>query len=215
MSGRVNADGGRGRPPSRSGRSTGRPGRAARAAGPPCRRPRPPRRRGCRRGDGSASAPGRRRRAGWCAPPLTMSTMRRSGRGPWTRVSAAACAGEVVDAVERHAERERRRLRRGDADVERGGRGPGPAVTATAPTWCHSRPASSSAARIVGTIACTWARAAISGTTPPKRACSSMLEARASPSSTPSRTKPTPVSSHDVSMPITIVTPPSSQPPPT
>src|SRR6476469_1375727 len=50
------------------------------------------------------------------------------------------------------------------------------------------------------------ARAAISGTTPPKRACSSMLDASASPSSTPSSTKPTPVSSQDVSIPITIVT---------
>ena len=115
-------------------------------------------------------------------------------------------AGQVVHAVERdvraRARRPWRRRRRRAARSP----GPGPAVTATAPTSCQASPASSIAACIVGTIACTCARAAISGTTPPNRTCSSMLEASASPSSTPSRTRPTPVSSHEVSMPRTTVT---------
>src|SRR5689334_18110405 len=64
-------------------------------------------------------------------------------------------------------------------------------------------PAVSSARRIVGTIASRWARLATSGTTPPKRACSSTLVASASASSSVPRTMPTPVSSHDVSMPRT------------
>ena len=56
---------------------------------------------------------------------------------------------------------------------------------------------------MVGTIASRWAREATSGTTPPKRACSSTLEATASASRVWPRTMPTPVSSQEVSMPST------------
>ena len=56
---------------------------------------------------------------------------------------------------------------------------------------------------MVGTIASRWARLATSGTTPPKRACSSTLLAMASASRVSPRTMPTPVSSHEVSMPST------------
>ena len=56
---------------------------------------------------------------------------------------------------------------------------------------------------MVGTIASRCAREATSGTTPPKRACSSTLDAMASASSVVPRTMPTPVSSQEVSMPRT------------
>ena len=64
-------------------------------------------------------------------------------------------------------------------------------------------PAVSQARSMVGTIASRWARLATSGTTPPKRACSSTLLATASASRVWPRTMPTPVSSHEVSMPST------------
>ena len=54
---------------------------------------------------------------------------------------------------------------------------------------------------MVGTIASRWARLATSGTTPPKRACSSTLLATASASRVWPRTIPTPVSSQEVSIP--------------
>src|SRR3954452_8608164 len=78
---------------------------------------------------------------------------------------------------------------------------PGPLVTATASTSAGLIPAVSQARRIVGTIASRCARLATSGTTPPNRACSSTLDAIASASSVCPRTIPTPVSSHDVSIP--------------
>ncbi len=56
---------------------------------------------------------------------------------------------------------------------------------------------------MVGTIASRWARLATSGTTPPKRACSSTLLATASASNVCPRTMPTPVSSQEVSIPST------------
>ena len=64
-------------------------------------------------------------------------------------------------------------------------------------------PAVSQARSIVGTIASRWARLATSGTTPPNRACSSTLLATASASRVSPRTMPTPVSSHEVSIPST------------
>src|SRR5688572_17109744 len=72
--------------------------------------------------------------------------------------------------------------------------------------WESSTPEVSSARRKVGTRASRWAREATSGTTPPKRACSSTLDATSSASSSsepswPSRTMPKPVSSHELSMP--------------
>ena len=44
-----------------------------------------------------------------------------SGSGPCSTMSTATWRGEVVDAVERHAERERERLGRGHADEQRAG----------------------------------------------------------------------------------------------
>src|SRR6478672_1493831 len=80
---------------------------------------------------------------------------------------------------------------------------PGPLVTAIASRSCGRTPASRHARSIVGTIASRCARLATSGTTPPKRACSSTLLAIASTRRVSPRTMPTPVSSHDVSMPST------------
>ncbi len=80
---------------------------------------------------------------------------------------------------------------------------PGPAVTARASTSPRLIPAVSQARWIVGTIASRWAREATSGTTPPYRACSSTEDATASARSAWPRTTPTPVSSHEVSMPRT------------
>src|SRR4051794_26550832 len=80
---------------------------------------------------------------------------------------------------------------------------PGPLVTAIASTSCNAIPAVAQARSTVGTIASRWARDATSGTTPPKRACSSTLEATASASRVWPRTTPTPVSSQEVSMPRT------------
>ena len=98
--------------------------------------------------------------------------------------------GQVVDAVQRARRargrtpwppRRRRAARRP---------GPGPLVTATASRSARRTPAVSSARRTVGTIASRCAREATSGTTPPKRACSSTLLATASASSVVPRTTP-------------------------
>src|ERR671916_3461483 len=80
---------------------------------------------------------------------------------------------------------------------------PGPAVTAIASMSLSVTPASARARFMVGTNASRWARLATSGTTPPKRACWSTLEASASASRVWPRTMPTPVSSQLVSMPRT------------
>ena len=111
--------------------------------------------------------------------------------------------GEVVHAVDRLLGGERvalgRRRRRPAA------RRPGPARRSRRSRRCRpgSTPASSRARCMVGTIASRWARLATSGTTPPKRACSSTLDASASASRVCPRTMPTPVSSQQVSMPRT------------
>src|SRR5688572_5750671 len=80
---------------------------------------------------------------------------------------------------------------------------PGPLVTATASMSLSAIPAVSAARSIVGTMASRCARLATSGTTPPNRACSSTLLATVSASRVWPRTMPTPVSSHEVSMPRT------------
>src|SRR6478672_5447490 len=80
---------------------------------------------------------------------------------------------------------------------------PGPEVTEMASRSRSWTPASRHARSIVGTMASRWARLATSGTTPPKRACSSTLLATVSARSVWPRTMPTPVSSQDVSMPRT------------
>ena len=75
-------------------------------------------------------------------------------------------------------------------------------MTATASTPASSTPASPSACSITGVTSSRWRRDATSGTTPPKRACSSSCEAttleRISPSAL---TTAAAVSSHDVSIP--------------
>src|SRR3954452_10926079 len=80
---------------------------------------------------------------------------------------------------------------------------PGPEVTAMASTSSGPTPASARARCTVGTIASRCAREAISGTTPPKRSCSPTEVASASASRVCPRTRPTPVSSHEVSNPST------------
>src|SRR5205085_4738873 len=80
---------------------------------------------------------------------------------------------------------------------------PGPEVTATASTSAARTPASARARWTVGTIASRCAREAISGTTPPNRSCSAIDVASASASSVCPRTRPTPVSSQEVSNPRT------------
>src|SRR5256886_14260334 len=72
-----------------------------------------------------------------------------------------------------------------------------------ASTSDSATPASVKARCIVGTSASRCARLATSGTTPPKRACSSTLDATASASRVYPRTMPIPVSSQDVSVPRT------------
>nr|BFE86258.1 hypothetical protein GCM10020093_088590 [Planobispora longispora] len=84
--------------------------------------------------------------------------------------------GQVVDAVERHAQAQGVRLGRGHPDQQRPGQA-GAAVTAIASMSDRRRPACSRARSTVGVIASRCAREATSGTTPPKRACSSTLEA--------------------------------------
>ena len=56
---------------------------------------------------------------------------------------------------------------------------------------------------MAGKIASTCARAATSGTTPPNLACSATLDAISFANSFRPRTIPTPVSSHDDSIPKT------------
>ena len=81
---------------------------------------------------------------------------------------------------------------------------PGPPVTATASISFKDNLESLSAWCNVGIIASRWARLAISGTTPPKRACSSTLDAITLANNVRPRTIPTAVSSQDVSIPKTI-----------
>src|SRR5688572_6706628 len=79
---------------------------------------------------------------------------------------------------------------------------PGPEQAATASRSDSSRPASTRAWAMTGLTSSRWARLAISGTTPPKRAWRSFWLATTDDRMlTPSSTTPTAVSSHDVSMP--------------
>src|SRR6266496_136230 len=82
---------------------------------------------------------------------------------------------------------------------------PGPTVTATPSRSANRHPARSSASSISGFKACTWAREATSGTTPPNRACRSVwLATRLARTIRPSWMTATAVSSHEVSMPRTL-----------
>jgi hypothetical protein len=86
---------------------------------------------------------------------------------------------------------------------------PGPAVAATPSRSRAARPASLRARATMASMASTWARAAISGTTPPYGAClaiwlSTTEEATSTPPSPPTRTTAAAVSSQLVSMPKTV-----------
>src|SRR5437763_6475421 len=79
---------------------------------------------------------------------------------------------------------------------------PGPQQAATASMSDSSSPASTSAWAMTGLTSSRWARLAISGTTPPKRAWRSpWLATTDDRRLVPSSTTPTAVSSHDVSIP--------------
>ncbi len=135
-------------------------------------------------------------------PPETISTTHGSGSGPCARVSAATCPARWCTPYSGTPIAYARPLAPASPTCNAPER-PGPVVTATASMPDSRRPARESASRTTGPKACRWARAAISGTTPPNRACSSMLDATACPSSRPPDTMPAPVSSHDDSIPST------------
>src|SRR5438270_11112527 len=77
---------------------------------------------------------------------------------------------------------------------------PGVLCTATQPICASCTPAFASASSTTGSSRCKWARAATSGTTPPKRACKSVCEATMLDRTTGSAVKTAAaVSSQDVS----------------
>src|SRR5687768_12274960 len=83
---------------------------------------------------------------------------------------------------------------------------PGPTVAATASIPPLSTPADTRASATTGVSSSTWARLAISGTTPPKRACrSTWLDTTEERMSRPPVTTAAAVSSHEVSMPRIVV----------
>jgi hypothetical protein len=87
---------------------------------------------------------------------------------------------------------------------------PGPAAAAMPSRAAKLRPASFIAWAMIRSSASTWARAAISGTTPPNAACSSICDSttldRMRPGPLPGRsTTAAAVSSHVVSMPSTTI----------
>ena len=88
-----------------------------------------------------------------------------------------------------------------DNPMTRAPMSPGPAVTAMPSSSARSMPAVAHAACSTGTIDSRWARDATSGTTPPNLTCCSMEEATSLANSSVPRTMPTPVSSHDDSIP--------------
>src|SRR2546423_1644424 len=135
-------------------------------------------------------------------PPETSSAMAGSGSGPCSRVSTATCAAKWLTPYTGFSAASAYPLAAA-TPTSRAPARPGPAVTAMASTSDSATPASLRARCIVGTIASRCARLATSGTTPPKRACSSTLDATASASSVYPRTMPIPVSSQEVSMPST------------
>ena len=135
-------------------------------------------------------------------PPLTSSARHGSGSGPCSSWSTATCAARWLTPYSGLPSPIASALAAATPTSSAPAR-PGPLVTAIASTSCSRTPAVSQARSMVGTIASRCARLATSGTTPPNRACSSTLLATASASRVWPRTMPTPVSSHDVSMPRT------------
>ena len=135
-------------------------------------------------------------------PPDTSRATHGSSSGPCSSRSTATCADRWLTPYSGFPRASANALAAA-TPTSSAPASPGPAVTATASTSCAVTPAVSKALRRVGTIACRCARLATSGTTPPKRACSSTLLAIASASSVVPRTRPIPVSSQDVSKPST------------
>ena len=135
-------------------------------------------------------------------PPLTSSARHGSGSGPCSSWSTATWAARWLTPYSGVPSPSASALAAA-TPTSRAPTRPGPAVTETASTSDSRTPARSQARSTVGTIASRWAREATSGTTPPKRACSSTEEAMTSASSSLPRTSPTPVSSQEVSIPST------------
>src|SRR5689334_15899260 len=135
-------------------------------------------------------------------PPETSSAIVGSGSGPCSSTSTATWAARWLTPCSRTPRATASALAAATPTVSAPA-SPGPDVTATASTSDSRTPACAQARSIVGTIASRWARLATSGTTPPNRACSSTELATASASSRSPRTRPIPVSSHDVSIPST------------
>ena len=155
----------------RAGRSPGRPGSRARGSARPCRTPRPRRRRRSGRAPGSAPCvlhhddhrvaarhdQHRERRLERRAPRATPRAGAPRG-GSRRRTAGRPRARAPSPRSRRRAARRRARAR--------GTRRPRRASPS-------STPASTSASAITGVTSSTCARLAISGTTPPKRACRS------------------------------------------
>src|SRR5215213_6159798 len=125
-----------------------------------------------------------------------------SGSGPCSSSSTATCAAKWLTPYNGLPSATASALAAATPTSSAPAR-PGPLVTASASTSDSRTPASRQARSTVGAIASRCARLATSGTTPPNRACSSTLLAMASASRVSPRTMPTPVSSHDVSIPST------------
>ena len=135
-------------------------------------------------------------------PPLTSSAIVGSGSGPCSSWSTQMCEARWFTPYSGLFRAYAYALA-ADTPTSSAPASPGPAVTAMPSRSRALIPASFRARSMVGTIASRWAREAISGTTPPKRACVSTLEATASARSVVPRTMPTPVSSQEVSIPST------------
>ena len=125
-------------------------------------------------------------------PPDTSSATHGSSSGPCSSRSTATCADRWLTPYSGLPSGQRERLGRGDARPA--ARRRARARPSPRPRRRRRRvtPAVANARRSVGTIACRCARLATSGTTPPKRACSSTLLAMASASSVVPRTMPDP-----------------------
>ena len=183
-----------------AGRCRARPGTAARAAGPPCRRPRPPRRR--------SSTPAARPTRSRHRPAAARSAHRRrawpgTGRaGPVLELVDGHVRGEVVHAVQRLLEPERQRLRRGDADEQRAGQARARRSPRSRRRRASATPAVSQARSIVGHHRLEVGPRRDLGYDARRTARAPRRDdATASASRVWPRTMPTPVSSHEVSMP--------------
>ena len=135
-------------------------------------------------------------------PPLTSSARHGLGQRAVLELVDGDVRGEVVDAVERLAETRCASALAAATPTSRAPASPGPRSRRSRRRRASAIPAVSQARSRVGTIASRWARLATSGTTPPNRACSSTLLGDGVGQQRLARGRcPTPVSSHEVSMP--------------